>query len=155
MDAQISSDHISELEKLDNGYRCDVALLHESENLIVIKRLERDEDNKKKVIPFRNEDIFGIKIAISNDFSQVVYTNGKENLILKRICDDNDEDYADYSLGSLSWLNKKLIYHILPVGTSDFLFVSSKMYDHDLDIYCSWTKDFKMAIKRKVEPDSI
>ena len=69
MDAQISSDHISELEKFDNGYRCDVALLHESEKLIVVKRLEQDEDNKKRVIPFRNEDIFGIKIAISNDFS--------------------------------------------------------------------------------------
>jgi hypothetical protein len=74
---------------------------------------------------------------------------------LKRECGHADEDCDDYSLGSLSWLNKKLVYHILPIGPKDFLFISSKMYDHDLDIYCSWTKMFKMAIKRKVEPESI
>ena len=43
----------------------------------------------------------------------------------------------------------------MPIGESFFLFISSKLYDHDIDIYCSWTKNFKMAIKRSIEPDSI
>jgi hypothetical protein len=90
----------------------------------------------------------------------VVYTNGQENLILKRTestreGEENDEEFADYSLGSMSWLNKKIVYHILPTGPTDFLFVSSKQYDHDLDIYCSWDKFFKMRIKRGIEPESI
>ena len=71
--------------------------------------------------------------------------------------EDEEEDdlKVDYSLGSMSWLNKKLVYHILPNGDSHFLFISSKMYDHDLDIYWSRNKFFKMRIKRKVEPESI
>ena len=69
--------------------------------------------------------------------------------------EEEDESKVDYSLGSMSWLNKKLVYHILPNGCSHFLFISSKMYDHDLDIYWSRNKFFKMRIKRKVEPDSI
>jgi hypothetical protein len=57
------------MEKFDKGYRCDVALLQEVENQIVIKRLDQETDNLKRMIPFRNENILGIKIAISNDFS--------------------------------------------------------------------------------------
>ena len=66
-----------------------------------------------------------------------------------------DENSAVYSLGTLSWLNKKLIYHIMTIGRSDFLFLSSKVYDLDLDIYASWTKHFKLGIKRKIEPNCI
>lgn len=44
---------------------------------------------------------------------------------------------------------------IVNAGENQFIFICCKEYDRDLDIQCSWDENYKISIKRRIEPYSI
>ena len=55
----------------------------------------------------------------------------------------------------IGWLKNKLIRYIIHAGPSDFLLVCCKGYDRDLDVQSSCYPNFKINIKRQIEPNAI
>jgi len=54
--------------------------------------------DEKKAIPFKNKDVSNAKIAISNDFTKVMFSNQDETYILI------SEENHSYNLINVSWV---------------------------------------------------
>jgi len=103
--------------------------------------------NKERKITYFNEDTTYLDVKISEDFESAVLVNQTENYILYF----EDEEWHQ---NSLIWLNGKQIRSITSYK-EQFLFVCCKEYDRDIDIMSSHLSDFKISIKRKIEPNTL
>ena len=117
--------------------------------IIDLKEAIQDQTsyNKERKITYFNEDTTYLDVKISEDFKSAVLVNQKENYIL---FEEDDEWHQN----SLIWLNGKQIRSIVSYQ-DQFLFVCCKEYDRDIDIMSSHLSDFKVSIKRKIEPNTL
>ena len=91
-----------------------------------------------------------IHVLISNDFTQVVFTDEHENFILER--------RDGYSVQKkLTQLEDKLVQYVeeSPPGESGFYFMECKDYDKSIKVIHSNREKKIYKILRNVEPDSI
>ena len=109
--------------------------------------------NKKKMIMFNEgKDLSNLRVKISRNFKNVIFTNKHESYLLSS---SEDEEEETYSQSTMAWINKKLVREIIQAGDKDFLLVCCKEYDRDLDVQSSLYENFKISIKRRIEPNTI
>ena len=117
--------------------------------IVDIKKIDSIEE--KKVINFKDgHDIKNLVVKISRDLNSVMFANKNENFLLTK-CENNEH----YNQNTISWMKGKIIREIVHAGESNFLLICCKDYDRDLDVQSSLYENFKISIKRRIEPNTI
>jgi hypothetical protein len=84
-----------------------------------------------------------IVVKISDDFKQIIFSNGVEHYLLK----GNNQDIYP-------WIKDKFLRNVVN-HHEDFYLVTSKDYDRDIDILHSSNQKFNATLKRCIEPGII
>ena len=111
---------------------------------------DQDEENYRNItyqtdgkFNKSSQSLNNIYVKISNNFNQVVFSNGIEHYILK----DRSQDFFPQ-------IKDKIVRYMFDYDDS-FYFTTSKEYDRDVDILNSSDVNFNAQIKRALEPGQI
>ena len=86
------------------------------------------------------KNIGEIVVKLSDDFQTAIFSNGKENYLLK----GRGQEY-------FAAIKDKFLRYVVS-HNNQFYLVTSKDYDRDIDILSSSNRDFNASILRSIEP---